>query len=61
MAEEFRAADIVVVDTEEHLEILADAMQVLSDRRFRKRLHASINPRQIVEVFREAATAAASH
>jgi nitrogen PTS system EIIA component len=46
--------------SEEHLEILADAMQVLSDRRFRKRLHASVNPSQIVEVFREAATASAA-
>jgi nitrogen PTS system EIIA component len=48
--------------TEEHLAILADAMHVLSDRRFRKRLHASTNARDAVEVFREAASErAASH
>jgi nitrogen PTS system EIIA component len=39
--------------TEEHLTILADAMQLLSDRRFRKRLHASGNVREALEVFRE--------
>ena len=42
--------------TEEHLAILADAMQLLSDRRFRKRLHASTNPRDTIELFRQAAT-----
>jgi mannitol/fructose-specific phosphotransferase system IIA component (Ntr-type) len=41
---------------EEHLAILADAMQMLSDRRFRKRLHASTNPHDAVEIFRDAAT-----
>jgi nitrogen PTS system EIIA component len=40
--------------TEEHLAILADAMHVLSDSRFRKRLRASTNPRETVKVFREA-------
>lgn len=40
---------------EEHLAILADAMQLLSDRRFRKRLHASTDPRETIELFREAA------
>jgi len=40
--------------TEEHLVILADAMHVLSDRRLRKRLRASTNPREAVEVFRMA-------
>jgi nitrogen PTS system EIIA component len=46
--------------TEEHLTILADAMQLLSDRRFRKRLHASSNAHEATEVFREAAAAAAT-
>ena len=41
--------------TDEHLAILADAMQVLSDRRFRKRLHSSTKPLDVVEVFRDAA------
>jgi PTS system nitrogen regulatory IIA component len=43
--------------TAEHLVILADAMQLLSDRRFRKRLHASANPRDAIEVFRDWAPA----
>lgn len=46
--------------TEEHLAILADAMQVLSDRRFRRRLHASATPHEVVEVFRDASTAGAA-
>jgi nitrogen PTS system EIIA component len=41
--------------TEEHLAILADAVHALSDRRFRKRLRATNDPRDIVEVFRQAA------
>jgi len=46
--------------TEEHLAILADAMQVLSHRRFRRRLHASATPCEVVEVFRDATTAGAA-
>jgi nitrogen PTS system EIIA component len=43
--------------TEEHLAILGDAMHLLSDRRFRKRLHASTNQLEAVEVFRQAVVA----
>jgi PTS system nitrogen regulatory IIA component len=46
--------------TEEHLTILADAMRMLSDRRFRKRLNASVTPGDALEVFRDATTAGAA-
>ena len=48
--------------TEEHLTILADATQLLSDRRFRNQLHASASPHDAIELFRKAASASpASH
>jgi nitrogen PTS system EIIA component len=37
--------------TEEHLAILAEAAQVLSDRRFRERLHLCSNPLQVKRLF----------
>jgi len=40
--------------TKEHLAILADALQVLSDRHLRKRLHRSASPRDVIEVFSDA-------
>jgi PTS system nitrogen regulatory IIA component len=39
--------------TQEHLTVLADAMQLLSSRRLRKRLHASRSARDAMAVFRE--------
>ena len=38
--------------TEEHLQILADATQLLSERRTRNRLHGSASAREAYEVFR---------
>jgi PTS system nitrogen regulatory IIA component len=37
--------------TDEHLRILAEATQRFSDRRFRKRLHASSNSQEVVQLF----------
>ncbi|HEV3019910.1 MAG TPA: PTS sugar transporter subunit IIA [Burkholderiaceae bacterium] len=39
--------------TQEHLTVLADAVQLLSSRRLRKRLHASRSARDAMAVFRE--------
>ncbi|HEY7759875.1 MAG TPA: PTS sugar transporter subunit IIA [Burkholderiales bacterium] len=36
---------------DEHLRILAEATQMFSDRRFRKRLHASSNRQEVVQLF----------
>jgi PTS system nitrogen regulatory IIA component len=40
--------------TQQHLTVLADAAQLLSSRRLRKRLHACASVREAMEVFRQA-------
>jgi PTS system nitrogen regulatory IIA component len=37
--------------TDEHLRLLAEASQMLSDQRFRERLRASVHPEEVVRLF----------
>jgi PTS system nitrogen regulatory IIA component len=46
--------------TDDHLALLADAMELLSDRRFRNRLHVATSPLEAFEAFREGTRAGAA-